>query len=126
MPFRVGNHWGTTLVWQGSEPPDENGRRPDDKLLGMINYGDTSLAERIVRLLNEDIEKYLTSSQLSTFMDDLRAGRTTADQIGRYISAWGATSGSARMPLREFLGMTWSDFAHWSKAGTILSMEENK
>lgn len=57
MPYRVGRSWGVTLVWEGSQPPDEKGRRPDDKLLGMINHDDFALARRIVDLLNDDEEK---------------------------------------------------------------------
>jgi hypothetical protein len=48
--FRTGNHWGRTIVWEGEGEPDENGRRPDDRLLGLVDSPE--LAARICGLLN--------------------------------------------------------------------------
>lgn len=49
--YRTGNHWGRTIVWEGIGPPDSSGRRPDDRLVGMVDT--ERLARRIVDLLNE-------------------------------------------------------------------------
>lgn len=52
MPYRAGNHWGRTLVWEGSGEPDEDGRRPDDMLLGVLDTPE--LTHRVAYLLNQD------------------------------------------------------------------------
>jgi hypothetical protein len=49
--LRVGGHWGRTLVAQGRyEPPDAEGRRPDDRLVGMVDTPE--LAAEICRRWN--------------------------------------------------------------------------
>lgn len=48
--YRTGGHWGRTIVLEGDMPADEDGRRPDDELVGMVDT--VELAQRIVRLLN--------------------------------------------------------------------------
>lgn len=52
MPYRTGNHWGRTIVWEGTAEPDDSGRRPDDMLVGLVDTPE--FAERIVFLLNLD------------------------------------------------------------------------
>lgn len=51
--FRVGNHWGRTIVREGSLAPDQTGRRPDDELVGVMF--DTELAVEVIELLNKKI-----------------------------------------------------------------------
>ena len=50
--LRTGSHWGLTIVDSDmSEDPDEEGRRPSDRLVGMVRYeGD---AREIVLAVNE-------------------------------------------------------------------------
>lgn len=86
----------------------------------MINHNDVELAQKVVDLLNKDNEQYLISVQTSTFVDELKAGRVGPDQIHDYIEAW---HNAERMPLQlyQFLGMTWSDWAHWTATGKILN-----
>ncbi len=51
LRLRTGGHWGRTLVAQGRyEPPDEQGRRPDDRLVGMVDTPE--LAAEICRRWN--------------------------------------------------------------------------
>lgn len=50
--YRAGGHWGRTLVREGFEPADEQGRRPDDALLGLLDS--IELCGRIAALLNAD------------------------------------------------------------------------
>lgn len=52
VTFRVGGHWGTTIVREGRAEPDEQGRRADDELAAVAVNGDRSLASRIVAGLN--------------------------------------------------------------------------
>lgn len=113
MPYRVGNHWGVTIVWEGELPPDHEGRRPDDKLAGMINHGDKALAERIVRLLNEDDAR----RGLPTFAADLKAGRVAASQIQEYVAAWETSVSSLDLP--EYLGLAWNDYMDWRRTGEL-------
>jgi hypothetical protein len=47
--YRPGGCWKRTLVKVGTQPPDEQGRRPDDELVGMVD--DPELAARIAELL---------------------------------------------------------------------------
>lgn len=49
--YRTGGHWKRTIVLVGREEPDEQGRRLDDQLVGMVDTA--PLAERIVNLLND-------------------------------------------------------------------------
>lgn len=49
--YRTGSHWGTTIIREGSQEPDESGRRPDDELVAVVMNGDAELAERIAWLL---------------------------------------------------------------------------
>jgi hypothetical protein len=51
--YRPGGCWKRTLVKVGTQPPDEQGRRPDDELVGMVD--DPELAERICALLNGEV-----------------------------------------------------------------------
>lgn len=45
--WRVGGHWGLTIVAEGHGDPDEEGRRDGDELVGMVLS--KPLAERVVR-----------------------------------------------------------------------------
>jgi len=49
--YRSGSHWGRTLIQIGKEPADAEGRRPDDRIVGLID--DPALVERICALLND-------------------------------------------------------------------------
>lgn len=53
MTWRVGNHWGVTIIREGAGAPAADGRRPDD-VLAAVTFDAPALAARIVRLLNED------------------------------------------------------------------------
>lgn len=54
--YRVGGHWGVTILQEGVLPEDEEGRRPDDKLIGMIDSAAPEwLPDWICTLLNADI-----------------------------------------------------------------------
>jgi hypothetical protein len=51
LRLRPGGHWGRTLVAQGRyEPPDAEGRRPGDRLVGMVDTSE--LAAEICRRWN--------------------------------------------------------------------------
>lgn len=52
--FRTGNHWGVTIVREGTHPVNESGHRPDAELVAVVVNGDRALAERICGLLNSD------------------------------------------------------------------------
>lgn len=53
MSYRVGRHWGVTIVREGRGlTMDTLGRRPDDELVAVVVNGDDELAERICELLN--------------------------------------------------------------------------
>jgi len=54
--YRVGKHWGVTIVRTGREKPDQDGRRPDDQLVAVVVNGDQHLAERICNLLSNPTE----------------------------------------------------------------------
>jgi hypothetical protein len=49
-PWRVGLSWGRTIVESGTGAPDEQGRRPDDRLVGVVET--RADAERIVYAVN--------------------------------------------------------------------------
>jgi hypothetical protein len=49
--YRVGGHWGRTIVRIGVLPPDEQGRRDDDEIIGLLDTRE--YAERAVAGLNE-------------------------------------------------------------------------
>jgi hypothetical protein len=53
--YRVGNHWGVTIVRE-AEPVvlGDNGAHGDDQLVAVVVNGSQVLAERICRLLNAD------------------------------------------------------------------------
>ena len=57
MTYRTGNHWGVTIVREGSpgatygEPGGDPG---EDELVAVVVNGDQALAQRICRLLNAD------------------------------------------------------------------------
>lgn len=56
---RTGGHWGVTIIRQGTQSPDDSGRRSDDRLVAVVMNGavvspDLELAERVVMLLNRD------------------------------------------------------------------------
>lgn len=53
--YRVGGHWGVTVVREGVAEPDEQGRRPDAELVAVVVNGDRELAQRIARKLNEEV-----------------------------------------------------------------------
>jgi hypothetical protein len=53
--YRTGNHWGRTIIRTGSQPPDADGRRPDDQLVAVVDSAaPEGLAERICALLNRE------------------------------------------------------------------------
>lgn len=52
MTYRTGNHWGVTIVREGTGPTDPQGRRTGDQLVAVVVNGDQTLAERICELLN--------------------------------------------------------------------------
>lgn len=45
-PWRVGSHWGVTIVSEGLGEPDDDGRRVGDALVGTAQA--RAFAERIV------------------------------------------------------------------------------
>jgi len=51
--YRTGRHWRRTIIRVGTQPPDADGRRTDDELVGVMD--DPALAERICELLNARI-----------------------------------------------------------------------
>lgn len=50
--YRVGGHWGVTIVREGSGPADGGGRRAGDVLVAVVLNGDVGLAGRICAGLN--------------------------------------------------------------------------
>jgi len=50
--FRVGNHWGVTIVKEGEGLPDQDGHREGDELVGFMFNKD--MAAHVVRLLNDN------------------------------------------------------------------------
>lgn len=51
--YRVGGHWGVTVVREGVQPPDKDGCRPDAELVAVVVNGDRELAQRIADALTE-------------------------------------------------------------------------
>lgn len=54
MTYRVGSHWGVTIVREGPGPEDVMGHHLGDELVAVVVNGDQDLAERICELLNAD------------------------------------------------------------------------
>jgi hypothetical protein len=52
--YRVGSHWGVTIVREGSDWVPGNPHPADDQLVAVVVNGDRELAERICALLNAD------------------------------------------------------------------------
>jgi hypothetical protein len=53
--YRVGSHWGVTIIREGTLPTDASCyRRDDDQLVAVVVNGDRELAERICALLNAE------------------------------------------------------------------------
>lgn len=52
--YRVGGHWGVTIIREGVQPTDRAGRRPDSELVAVVVNGDRELAQRIVDALNQE------------------------------------------------------------------------
>lgn len=57
---------------------------------------------------------------MTTFVDDVVAGRTTLDALDDYIDRWhdGEGRGSA---LHDFLGLTWEEYGAWIKDPAALN-----
>jgi hypothetical protein len=51
MTYRPGNHWGVTIVRDGTQPADESGRRDDDELVAVVVNGDQHIAAVVGELL---------------------------------------------------------------------------
>lgn len=52
-------------------------------------------------------------SAIRTFMDDLRAGIVTPDDIDEYVNRWHEAdtySSASEMPLHIYLGMTFDEY----------------
>lgn len=43
QPWRVGGHWGVTIVAEGHGEVDEDGRRPGDVLVGVAQTAEAAL-----------------------------------------------------------------------------------
>lgn len=61
--YRTGNHWGVTIVREGTQPPAASGTRADDHLVAVVLHGDAALAERICALLNGEASPSLTHEE---------------------------------------------------------------
>jgi hypothetical protein len=49
--WRVGGHWGRTIIIEGDGPPDGQGRRPGDELVGVMDTPE--LAAEVVAAVNQ-------------------------------------------------------------------------
>jgi hypothetical protein len=76
--YRTGSHWGRTIVRVGAQPPDVQGRRPDDELVGVVD--DPALAERICALLNGEAGLIRCARRLYEIAEGSSAPRTPAFQ----------------------------------------------
>lgn len=57
-----------------------------------------------------------------TFLEDLRRGVVTAEEIDSHVARWHeAPIGSlaAQVDLPEYLEMTWEQYRHWAATGEI-------
>lgn len=81
--YRVGRHWGVTIVREGVEPI-EMGKRADDELVAVVTNGDRDLAERICELLNDGERATQTDQQERA---DVR--RRIAEQVEHRPSSLG-------------------------------------
>lgn len=54
--WRVGGHWGRTIVVQGHVPSGTAGRRPDDVLIGLVDSAE--IAGLIVAAVNYYLAKF--------------------------------------------------------------------
>jgi hypothetical protein len=55
VTYRVGRHWGVTIVREGSGVQSwDDDDHPEDQLVAVVVNGDRDLAERICALLNGD------------------------------------------------------------------------
>lgn len=59
--YRTGAHWGTTIIREGVQPADEDGRRPDDELVAQVIDADQPREER--ELLARRIAELLTAAE---------------------------------------------------------------
>ena len=75
--YRTGGHWRRTIVRVGTQPPDADGRRPDDELAGVMD--DPALAERIVWLLDP---AYSTHDLISALVAEVRRLRSETTHQG--------------------------------------------
>jgi hypothetical protein len=51
-------------------------------------------------------------------MDELRAGRASAEDIDDWIDCWHMADGIGR-PLHVHLGLTWEEYRHWGATGRL-------
>lgn len=75
QPYRVGTHWGRTIVKTGGKP-DKEGKHPKDSLIGVVDS--PSLARDIVLLLN----KYYSPPK-GVPVKDAKEVRREAGELGR-------------------------------------------
>lgn len=57
-----------------------------------------------------------------TFIDELRQGLVSADEIDARVTAWREApigSPAAQVDLHEYLGMTWEQYSRWVTTGEI-------
>ncbi len=64
-------------------------------------------------------------AQENSFMDDLRAGVTTVDQIDDYIDRWHDNPNPSGPPLHTFLGLTWGEYKRWAEHGRLPGFRDN-
>lgn len=71
--YRTGNHWGRTIVRQGAQPPDEQDRRPDDKIVGLMDTPE--LAQQAVNggLNASELERFAIRITLDNTNQQLRS-----------------------------------------------------
>jgi len=87
--YRTGHHWRVTIVREGTQPPDANGKRADAQLVAVVVNGDQALAERICALLNASEPAPEIEVTRASYVHPMAAGQCSHSRIVEYNLAVG-------------------------------------
>lgn len=91
--YRTGNHWnGQTIILEGVQPADADGRRPDDRLIAFVDSGAPGgWGALVCGLLNEHerdgdrIDALIEASSLGTPDAKAMRSRTSPEAARRVV-----------------------------------------
>lgn len=75
--YRTGHCWGRTIVREGTQPPDSQGRRPDDEIVGTVLNGIVTLQAEILCPLGPSATDEVRAERIVAL---LNTGENTSDQ----------------------------------------------